>query len=257
MISRVRAIVNDEGFSGLASRSLARAYRSAVRPLLPIAERLRYTGVVVARERRLFDRRLPGSFVGYGPEHEEGYEGTLVDALATEVREGDRVVIVGGGLGVTVVHAAWRAGPTGSVRCYEGSAAYARKVRRAARWNGVADRVTVVHAVVARAIAVYGTAQSSRVIPPTELPACDVLELDCEGAEIDILREMTIRPRAVLVETHGLYGAPTDLVRAALEALGYCVRAAGVAEERVRAFCEEHDIRILVGTRPHGPPATP
>ena len=37
-----------------------------------------------------------------------------------------------------------------------------------------------------------------------------MLELDCEGAEVEILRELTIQPRVILVETHVLYGAPTD-----------------------------------------------
>jgi hypothetical protein len=38
-------------------------------------------------------------------------------------------------------------------------------------------------------------------VTPAELPECDVLELNCEGSEIGILRNMTIRPRAIAVET--------------------------------------------------------
>jgi hypothetical protein len=48
------------------------------------------------------------------------------------------------------------------------------------------------------------------VISPAELPECDILELDGEGAESLILRNMTIRPRVIAVETHGVYGAPTS-----------------------------------------------
>jgi hypothetical protein len=33
---------------------------------------------------------------------------------------------------------------------------------------------------------------------------------------VDILRELTIQPRVILVETHGVYGAPTDLVASLL-----------------------------------------
>jgi hypothetical protein len=60
---------------------------------------------------------------------------------------------------------------------------------------------------------------------------------------------MAIRPRVVIVETHGVYGAPTGRVRALLEAQGYRVTDRGVAEPRERELCEECDIRVLVGVR--------
>jgi hypothetical protein len=63
--------------------------------------------------------------------------------------------------------------------------------------------VTVHHAVVAQARAVWGRrSDMGAVLPPSELPPCNVLELDCEGAEVEILREMNIQPRVILVETH-------------------------------------------------------
>ena len=57
--------------------------------------------------------------------------------------------------------------------------------------------------------------------------------MDCEGAEVEILREMTIQPRVILVETHGLFGAPTDLVASLLEKRGYVVSDRGLAEPRI------------------------
>jgi hypothetical protein len=73
-----------------------------------------------------------------------------------------------------------------------------------------------------------------------------VLELDCEGAEIDILQAMIVRPRVILVETHGLYGAPSALVTSLLEQRNYTVSPRGVAESRVQVYCEEHDIRVVL-----------
>ena len=101
------------------------------------------------------------------------------------------------------------------------------------------------HAVVGEAISVHGEQddRSKLIVPPAELPECDVLELDCEGSEIGILRNMTIRPRAIAVETHGLYGAPTTMVKELLENLGYAVHECGIAEPRVLEECEENDIR--------------
>ena len=49
----------------------------------------------------------------------------------------------------------------------------------------MSSRLTVKHAVVGEAIAVYGVRDqfSTLVVSPAELPECDILELDCEGAE--------------------------------------------------------------------------
>jgi hypothetical protein len=68
--------------------------------------------------------------------------------------------------------------------------------------------------------------------------------LDCEGAEVEVLRELTIQPRVILVETHGMYGAPTDLVASLLEKRGYIVSHRGVAEPRMDDYCTKHDIRV-------------
>ena len=77
------------------------------------------------------------------------------------------------------------------------------------------------------------------VVAPEALPPCDVLELDCEGAEVEILSTMTIRPRVILTETHGLYGAPTPRVVELLGKIGYRTDVLGVAEPRLRAFVPE------------------
>jgi hypothetical protein len=161
------------------------------------------------------------------------------------------VVVVGGGLGVTSAHAAKLAGPSGRVVCYEGSPLLSRNVERTAALNGVAARVKVETAIVGAAIGVYRNKGEAlpAVVSGAELPFCDVLELDCEGAELMILRHMRIRPRIALVETHGMLGAPSRDSRATLERLGYAVEDLGVAEPHLRAFCEKNDVRVLLGER--------
>ena len=83
-------------------------------------------------------------------------------------------------------------------------------------------QLTVNHAIVGEAISVYGAPEdlSPRVVTPADLPECDVLALDCEGAEIVILRNLKFRPRAIAVESHGIYGAPSKMVRELLEQAG-------------------------------------
>ena len=161
------------------------------------------------------------------------------------------MIIVGGGEGVTAVVAARAVGEAGSVVCFEGNSWNVSKVKATAARNKMSDRLTVEHAVVGEAIAVYGGPEqrSTRVVSPAELPECDILELDCEGAERLILPNMVIRPRVIAVETHGVYGAPTWMVKEILERLDYVVEEWGVAEPWLSEECESNDIRILVGKR--------
>ena len=249
MIQKAFHIVRESGLRELGNRALALAYRRGLRPLLPSAGPVSYAGIPVAHYRKWGDRTVPSRWRPTSVQDVPGYEAALVAAIEEYTRTGDQVVVIGGGLGVTAAIAALKAGANGRVRCFEGASQGVALVQRTARLNGVADRLTVHHAVVARSIAVYGTQPNGEVVLPEELPECDILELDCEGAEVDILRAMTIRPRAVLVETHGLYGASTPLVADLLNERGYSVSHRGVAEPRFSTVCEENDIRVLVGVR--------
>jgi hypothetical protein len=150
---------------------------------------------------------------------------------------------------VTAVTAALATTDKGSVTCFEGDLAGVRAVRRAASLNGVEAHLTVVHAVVSEAIGVYGSEVSRTIVRPDELPACDVLELDCEGAETNILREMTIDPRVIVVETHGFLGSATADVRRLLESRGYSVDDLGWSEPSRLDDCIDWDIRVLVASK--------
>jgi hypothetical protein len=231
-------------------RATGAFYQRVVRPALPLRGHVRYGGVIVA-EKRLGDEWAPRHWTPDHMEDRADYEYALLSGLSRATRAGDKVVVVGGGLGVTSAHAASLVGPSGRVVCYEGSPHLAPNVTATATLNGVAGRVKVECAIVGAAIGVYRN--RGEVLPPilpaTDLPACDVLELDCEGAELTILRDMRIRPRVALVETHGMLGASSHEVRAALEGLGYAVEDLGVAEPGLSAFCEKNDVRVLLGER--------
>lgn len=173
------------------------------------------------------------------------YESSLVQALRDHIRPDDRVTIIGAGLGVTTALAGTLAQ---SVVCYEASKPYARIASETMRVNGVSN-VTLIEAVVGVDQAVYGREKTDRILPPEALADCDLLEMDCEGAEGLILQQMTIRPRVIVVETHGLYGAPTSMIAELLQGLGYIVQNIGIAEERFPEMCHKHDIMCLVGMR--------
>ncbi|WP_440990369.1 FkbM family methyltransferase [Haloarchaeobius baliensis] len=152
------------------------------------------------------------------------HEGRVVDALRRHVHRGDRVVVVGGGWGVTAVVAARMTHFEGAVTVYEPSEKMLGYLRRAVEVNRVADLVTVEHAAVG---SVSDTSErifgdpSGDVVAPTALPECDVLDLDCEGAELEILRDLRFRPRLLTVEAHPHLGCPVDEVVTELEAMGY------------------------------------
>jgi len=250
-MGRVVHLIKNSSFETLTKRVAGYLYRRTIRKLLPTIAEVKYSGVPISRERKFGDVRLPNFLIPHPLEDIPNYERALIDALRSQIRIGDSVIIVGGGEGVTAVVAAKAAGETGSVVCYEGNSWNVSKVNGTAARNKVSNRLTVEHAIVGEAIAVYGGTEqhSTRVVSPTELPQCDILELDCEGAELLILRTMAIRPRVIAVETHGVYGAPAHMVKQLLEKLDYAVEDWGLAEPGLSEACESGDIRVLVGKR--------
>lgn len=171
-----------------------------------------YNGVPV-RDRALLD------FTDERPEYEEA----LVSATRQNVQTGDRVVIVGGGKGVSTVSAACATGPTGSVWSFEGGEERFEKLSETIRINCTGNWVSTRNAVVGSGIDIYGETVASEVIAPSMLPDCDVLILDCEGAEIEIIDGMEQRPRTMIVESHGFLDSPESAVLNSLEAFDYYV----------------------------------
>jgi hypothetical protein len=259
MFHKVRDIVRADGVLGLSHRIIGYAYRWGVRPCLP-GESVRYAGIPICHDRKWGDRLVPTPWVPEeareaGRADEPDYEAALVTGLSETVRPGDKVVIVGAGLGVTAVVAALRTGPSGTVQCFEGSKQYVGYARQTAARNK-ATNISVHHAVVAKFIHGRGSGEVGTIVPPSQLPPCNVLEMDCEGAEVEILREMTIQPRVILVETHGLFGAPTHLIASLLEKRGYVVSDRGLAEPYLDYRCIKDDIRVLLGIKqPNNPVA--
>lgn len=220
---RLFNIYRREGFFCLVFRVLRflrfRYVSPRLRKIEPYIPRrtAKYNGVRVPAATTV-DSRLPWTTAGVNRPH---YEYELVTSLDKHVNPGDDVVIVGGGWGVTTTVAARAVGEDGSVTVYEGSEQNVQFVRETARINDISDRVSVTHAIVGRAISLRGEAGEARIVKPNMLPQCDVLELDCEGAEIDILESLSVRPRVLLVESHGLHDAPPERIHELIIENGY------------------------------------
>jgi hypothetical protein len=112
--------------------------------------------------------------------------------------------------------------------------------------NAEGHIATAKRAAVGPEVKVRGTPDGSANIAPDELPDCDVLEMDCDGAEIEILEKMQIRPDLIIVETHGIYDTPESDVRDALGDIGYEVVDTTVESEK-------HGISILTAERTTDP----
>jgi hypothetical protein len=227
-------------------RSVSYAYRRGLRPFIPFREPVLYAGIPIYNDRPWGDRFFPAWLLpNDAPRDYPHYESALIAGLRETVQPNDTIVIVGAGIGVTAVSAA-RFTKSGIVQCYEGGGKRVKLARETIRRNRVS--VTVHYAVVGKPIAVFDD-DIGPILHPSQLPECDVLEMDCEGAEVDILREMVIRPRAILVETHGYLDAPSHLVASLLEQRGYSVSDKGLAEPHRSALCIQNDTRVLLGTR--------
>jgi hypothetical protein len=198
---------------------------------------------VSARGGTIFSQYLP--WLSHNrPEYESG----LISALNSFVNEGDRVVVVGGGWGATAILAAKLAGVSGNVIVYEGSTFFADVVSETALLNNVQSRVEVRNSIVGSNIHIKGDTHGD-VINADELPKCDVLELDCEGAEIDILNNLEIKPRVILVESHGSKGSPSDQIASTLNEQNYTVVDKCIADLGEEKMCMNNDIYVLSSIR--------
>lgn len=241
-VRKALEVLRSEGFIPLIRKGVPFVHDNYISPYLPRVK-VRYNGVEV-KAARLFDTSLPWRD-GHRPQFESG----LISAISCQVSQGDDVVIVGGGWGVTAVAAAKKTGPSGSVTVFEGAKREVDRVKETLSLNSVSNIVEVNHAIVGQEIQLKSAAGDPNQISPDELPRCDVLELDCEGSEIDILKNISTHPENIFVETHGIYGSPTQKVRDVLKNLGYEIIQCDIGAEDYRTDCEEYDIYVLTGQK--------
>lgn len=224
-------IYRTDGLKSLCVRSMGYLYRNTLRKMLPVAGPPIYNGIEVvgdkhyshnkpAAKRRLFDGFFPPCFHRSTKPNEEG---GLVAAHKCVTERGDDVLIAGGGWGVTMGNASKIVGEGGSVTVFEGSNKLVEDLHRVAKFNDIEDICTIRHGLVGDDTVIWGGEKpDDPVISPTDLPECDVFEMDCQGAEYDILEEMEIQPRAMIIELHPkIYEKPLGELRDLMEEQGY------------------------------------
>lgn len=189
-------------------------YSKYVSPYLPNKISV-HNGVAVADELALLD--VTDVF--------QDYEAPLVGAIRNHIQNEDEIIIVGGGIGVSTVAAVEATGRTGHVTVYEAVESRCQTIRKTAELNCVQNYVTIKHSIVATysqfSSEFYGEPGDPDRLSSSMFPSCDVLVLDCEGAELDVLSELEINPRCVIVEIHEFLDVAESEIREQLTTLGY------------------------------------
>lgn len=181
-------------------------YHYEIRERLPIRyETVTLNGVECLIECSPLDRFVPFYKPPWPATDEPAYEATEVDAVQSYCSTKDRVVVIGGGLGITAVVAAHVVGPEGTVDVYEPSNEAYNRIKANVAHNDLEGIIDVHHGSVTAETNpsfTYRDNVTPSVVAPGDLPDADIYEMDCEGAEIPILKNLTVRPEIILVETH-------------------------------------------------------
>lgn len=228
LLNRAWKIYSKRGLLQLLNKSLSYAqyrihprYKNTIAALRRIKTKTRQINlneVPVSVEVSPVDRYAPFYEPPYPTESDPEYEHTEVESLRTYAKEGDSVVVIGGGLGVTAVVASEVT--DGKVTVFEQSKPTYRILNRTIELNNCSDAIKTELKAVGEAAGstfTYDVPSDVDRIPSSELPYADVYEMDCEGAETTILQGMSVKPPTLLIETHNNH----DDVRDILSDLGY------------------------------------
>lgn len=140
-ITRAIHVLRREGPLRLFKKSIYFTYNHHIAHLLPKTD-AQYNGVNVHTYRYL------DSIIPWESKDEPHYESGIISGLKGYVEEGDSIVIVGGGWGVTAVKAAKSTGDTGKVTVYEGAVKKVGHIKKTAEKNNVLDTVEIIHGYV-------------------------------------------------------------------------------------------------------------
>lgn len=168
-----------------------------------------YNEVKVPEQAALTDRQ-----------YELDYKPVAISAIHDNIKSGDNVLEIGAGRGVFSVEAA-RTG--GEVTAFEASASQCTLARLTAKANGFQDAIDIQHVCVGdpEGCNVYGEVGNAQIILVQNLPECDVMLMDCEGAEYMIIGWMGNQPNRIIVETHPNMGGQTGEILDLLNKQGY------------------------------------
>lgn len=232
----------DEGPMAVVKRTAHFIYKHHIRTYSP-ATVTHYNGQAV-KAGTITDRCFPW----FDPRR-PNYESGIITALNNHLSPGDSVVIVGGGYGVTAVEASNLVGESGCVKVFEGSRTQIRRAKETAELNETPAPIEFIYGVVGEAVEIWEGEDQSPLIPASELPECDVLQLDCEGAEKQVLQNLETEPYTLIVESHTYLGSPPDLILDLLREKGYSIINHDIADADQQETCRENGIWVFTAKK--------
>jgi hypothetical protein len=155
------------------------------------------------------------------------------------------MTIIGGGLGVTAVCAVKMGVNPNSLTIYDGSGHSITQIKSTLFANELKiPKNNIKHLIIEKDISVYAGCKAVDTLPASKIKYCDILQIDAEGSEIDILKNLKINPKYIVVETHGFLGAPSKKVKSLLISMNYKIIHENFAEPN--SFCLNNDIKVLL-----------
>lgn len=209
LIREAYRVIRRDGFITMFYMTIRHFYINHIRD---------HTPVIAAPTRAKFDveikqgwrhRKLFDPLFGINEDIHDGELGLILAERAL-AQKGDHVVIIGAGAGISATAAAKQIGPDGKLTLYEGLDRR-NQITETFALNDVDEDIdveihnTLVGAEETGVDNLYTADEATETINPEELPECDVLECDCNGAELEILRNMEIRPRVLVIELEAVW----------------------------------------------------
>lgn len=228
----------EEGFRTTFRQALEYVYNRYLRTYVPTTRPMLLNGVQVGKRVPATDFWLPFDTIGV----DEEYKGPNVRGIRESVNPGDNVAIIGGGLGVTVVVACEEAGSKGIVDVYEASKKRTNQIKETKQMNS--SSFNIHHASVGPIQFTPAELGNPQELDPGDLPAYDVMELDCEGAETDIIPALDPQPQVIIVETHGFRGSPSAVTESQLRGNGYVIEWKRPVDNGP-AYAQEQDAYVI------------
>lgn len=196
---------------------------------------------IASANRKLFDKFLPSDF------HyciESDYEEGLIQAHRS-AEDIDKAAVIGGGYGISSIHLADYHGADISI--YEAAEDKCRLIRKNIEFNELSERMEVIRAVVSENINVWGSAEGAEKISPSDLYTdLDLLELDCEGNEVNVVKNIDKLPKYLVVEFHPKKVDETFTeFREILDSKGYKIKSVmghdgtEITLDQCRQLCQE------------------
>lgn len=121
--------------------------------------------------------------------------------------ENDIILAIGVGSGISLIHNCLKDRNIKSFIGIDGSREQIEIAIENTKLNGIdSSKFELIEGYAGNPTNIYGqhNLQSTRIIDINKMKF-DILELDCEGSEIEILRGLYVRPRHIIVEMHPMY----------------------------------------------------